>query len=76
MLMGSTPVILEIHMKVFIEIGEMTDKIIEWINSGEYKETMEALNGETKDEIFRNTCFTLPAVILTKCTKYQETVTE
>lgn len=57
------------HMEIYIEFGEMTQKIVEWIDSGEYKTVLEALNGESKDEIFKAACFTLPSIILAKCTK-------
>ena len=57
-------------MKVFIEIGEMTNELVKWLNSGEYKTILESLNGETKEEIFRATCMILPSIILAKCQKY------
>ena len=57
-------------MEIYIEAGEMTQKIVEWIDSGEYKTVLEALHGESKDEIFKATCFTLPSIILAKCTEY------
>jgi len=57
-------------MKIYIEAGEMAQKIVEWIDSGEYKTVLEALNGETKEEVFKATCFILPSIILAKCVKY------
>lgn len=63
-------------MKIYIEAGEMAQKIVEWIDNGEYKTIFEALNGESKEEVFKSTCFILPSIILVKCTNYQESVTE
>ena len=57
----------EIMRKAYIEIGEATNAIVKWINSGEYKKMMEATIGDNKDAGFRGACFTLPSVLLVKC---------
>ena len=57
-------------MKVYVEIGEVANMLVNWLNSGDYHDVLEALNGETKDEVFRAACLVLPSIILAKCTKY------
>ena len=54
-------------MKAWIEIGDATNKIIEWIASGQYRDMMEATVGDTKDDGFRAACMLLPSVLMTKC---------
>ena len=57
-------------MKAWIEIGDATNKIIEWLSSGEYRDMMEATIGEDKDAGFRAACMLLPSVLMTKCEVY------
>ena len=54
-------------MKAWIEIGDATNKIIEWLSSGQYRHVMEATIGEDKDAGFRGACMVLPSILLTKC---------
>lgn len=54
-------------MKAWVEIGEVTQKIIEWLSTGDYKRFVEASVGETKDAGFRAACMLLPSILLTKC---------
>jgi len=60
-------------MKVYIEIGEAINEIVNWINSGEYKTMMNACNGETKEDGFRGACFIIPSILCAKCQlKYEK----
>ena len=54
-------------MKAWIEISDATNKIIEWLNSGQYRDVMEATVGKDKDAGFRGACMVLPSILLTKC---------
>ena len=54
-------------MKAWIEIGDATNKIIEWLSSGQYRDMMEATVGEDKDAGFRSACMVLPSVLMAKC---------
>ena len=54
-------------MKTYVVIGEACNTIVRWINSGEYRQFVEASQGETKDDGFRAACFILPSILLTKC---------
>lgn len=54
-------------MKAYIEISDACDTIVQWINSGEYKQFVEACQGDTKDDGFRAACFVLPSILLAKC---------
>lgn len=54
-------------MKAYIEIGEATNKIIEWINSKEYERFRDSCIGDTKDDGFRGACFIIPSILIAKC---------
>lgn len=54
-------------MKVYLEIGEITKQLLNFITSGEYKTFIEATQGTTKEDGFYNACYVLPAILLTKC---------
>ena len=58
--------------KIYIEIGEASNVIVKWIQSGEYKNILEACRGESKEDGFIGACMTLPAILLYKCTNYYD----
>lgn len=56
--------------KIYVEVSDIMNNLVEWINSGEYKKVVESIQGETKDEIFKSTILVIPSVILAKCNKF------
>lgn len=62
--------------KVYIEINEATNAIVNWVNKKEYKQMLDALNGDTKEDGFVGACMILPFILLAKCTNYHEEVPE
>ena len=53
--------------KAFVEIEEMTETIIKFVNSGKYKDFVDTINGDTKEDGFRGALFIMPSVILSNC---------
>ena len=54
-------------MKAYVDIEILTKTLIEWLQTDKYKDIVDALNGKTKEEVFRNTCLVLPSLILAIC---------
>ena len=54
-------------MKAYIEIDDMINAMFKFLKSENYSKMVEAVNGNTKEDGFRDAMFTLPAVMLHYC---------
>lgn len=54
-------------MKAYVDIDILTKTLINWLNEDKYHQILDSLNGNTREEVFRNTCLILPSLILAIC---------
>ena len=54
-------------MKVFVDVGDISNMLVRFIASGEYKTILDALNGDTKEDGFKGALYIVPSLILANC---------